>query len=213
MSWIDNNGGYEKNVLYVTADHDHYLTLLPHFPEVVANMIIDGMSHNITPESNTQVVSHRAICSDDWWYVFANDCSGSVALYSNSVNFILLFSIRTRGLRLFWQGAIMTTACLKRNTWRTFLHGRWVALDSVSSSLFFVNNCLIAYTIAIPSCSGWRGSKRGALLRTTWIGRKRVGESFDTPDRYSSWWWWRMPWSPCWQRISRSWAWSRGSCS
>jgi len=55
MKWIDNNGGYEKNVLYVTADHDHYLTLLPHFPEVVANMIIDGISHNITPESNTEV--------------------------------------------------------------------------------------------------------------------------------------------------------------
>lgn len=29
MSWIDENGGYEKNALYVTADHDHYLTLLP----------------------------------------------------------------------------------------------------------------------------------------------------------------------------------------
>jgi alkaline phosphatase len=53
MDWIDANGGYEKNALYVTADHDHYLTLLPHFPEVVANMIIDGISHNITPGSNT----------------------------------------------------------------------------------------------------------------------------------------------------------------
>jgi alkaline phosphatase len=29
MAWIDANGGYEKNALYVTADHDHYLTLLP----------------------------------------------------------------------------------------------------------------------------------------------------------------------------------------
>ena len=29
MTWIGNNGGYEKNALYVTADHDHYLTLLP----------------------------------------------------------------------------------------------------------------------------------------------------------------------------------------
>lgn len=39
----------------MTADHDHYLTLLPHFPEVVANMIIDGMTHNMTPESNSNV--------------------------------------------------------------------------------------------------------------------------------------------------------------
>ena len=29
MAWIDANGGYEKKALYVTADHDHYLTLLP----------------------------------------------------------------------------------------------------------------------------------------------------------------------------------------
>lgn len=29
MAWIDANGGYEKNAIYVTADHDHYLTLLP----------------------------------------------------------------------------------------------------------------------------------------------------------------------------------------
>ena len=77
MAWIDANGGYEKNALYVTADHDHYLTLLPRkwtnqsdflftrlllkntfvaspdFPEVVANMIIDGESHNLTPSNNT----------------------------------------------------------------------------------------------------------------------------------------------------------------
>jgi alkaline phosphatase len=29
MDWIGKNGGYGKNALYVTADHDHYLTLLP----------------------------------------------------------------------------------------------------------------------------------------------------------------------------------------
>ena len=51
--WIDENGGYDKNALYVTADHDHYLTLLPHFPEALANVIIDGVSHMITPENNT----------------------------------------------------------------------------------------------------------------------------------------------------------------
>lgn len=82
MEWIKNNGGYEKNALYVTADHDHYLTLLPRkcdtelhfactfpfsnppdflligfldFPEVVANLIIDGASHDITPKNNTNV--------------------------------------------------------------------------------------------------------------------------------------------------------------
>lgn len=53
MKWIDNNGGYERNALYVTADHDHYLTLLPKFPEALANLIIEGKSHLITPLNNS----------------------------------------------------------------------------------------------------------------------------------------------------------------
>lgn len=53
MDWIADNGGWEKNALYVTADHDHYLTLLPKFPEILANMLISGESHNITPENNS----------------------------------------------------------------------------------------------------------------------------------------------------------------
>jgi hypothetical protein len=55
ISWIQRNGGYEKNALYVTADHDHYLTLLDNFPEALANFIIAGESHKITPENNSAV--------------------------------------------------------------------------------------------------------------------------------------------------------------
>jgi alkaline phosphatase len=36
IDWIANNGGYVENALYVTADHDHYLTLLENFPETLA---------------------------------------------------------------------------------------------------------------------------------------------------------------------------------
>jgi alkaline phosphatase len=36
LNWIDANGGWAKNALYVTADHDHYLTLNDDFPEAVA---------------------------------------------------------------------------------------------------------------------------------------------------------------------------------
>jgi alkaline phosphatase len=32
IKWIERNGGWQKNVLIVTADHDHYLTLYPNFP-------------------------------------------------------------------------------------------------------------------------------------------------------------------------------------
>lgn len=53
MNFIAANGGWEKNALYVTADHDHYLTLLPNFPELLAKMLVNGESHNITPENNS----------------------------------------------------------------------------------------------------------------------------------------------------------------
>ncbi len=53
LDFIANNGGFEKNALYITADHDHYLTLLPSFPEAVANFVIAGESHKITPQNNS----------------------------------------------------------------------------------------------------------------------------------------------------------------
>jgi alkaline phosphatase len=55
MEWIDANGGYEKNALYVTADHDHYLTLSDTFPEKLAMFLIAGESHMITPKNNSNV--------------------------------------------------------------------------------------------------------------------------------------------------------------
>jgi alkaline phosphatase len=54
IDWVMANGGWEKNALYVTADHDHYLTLHDNFPEVVAKHIILGETHNLTPENNSQ---------------------------------------------------------------------------------------------------------------------------------------------------------------
>lgn len=53
MDWIDAHGGYEKNSLYVTADHDHYLTLNDNFPERLATYLVMGESHKITPRNNS----------------------------------------------------------------------------------------------------------------------------------------------------------------
>ena len=55
LDYIHANGGWDKNALYVTADHDHYLTLKDNFPEAVAKYIIDGESHKITPQNNSNV--------------------------------------------------------------------------------------------------------------------------------------------------------------
>ncbi len=35
IDWIKNNGGWENNLLIVTADHDHYLTLNPNFSQLI----------------------------------------------------------------------------------------------------------------------------------------------------------------------------------
>ena len=55
LDWIHNHGGFEKNVLYVTADHDHYLTLTDYFPERLANLLITGKSYDITPQNNSNI--------------------------------------------------------------------------------------------------------------------------------------------------------------
>jgi alkaline phosphatase len=35
IDWINNNGGWEENLLIVTADHDHYLNLNPNFAQLL----------------------------------------------------------------------------------------------------------------------------------------------------------------------------------
>ena len=54
IDYIEANGGYEKNALYVTADHDHFLHLESHFPETLAQKIIDGKSEEMIPPTHVQ---------------------------------------------------------------------------------------------------------------------------------------------------------------
>lgn len=46
INWINNNGGWQKNLLIVTADHDHYLTLNPNFPDLVAANGGEDLTYN-----------------------------------------------------------------------------------------------------------------------------------------------------------------------
>ena len=57
VQWIDNNGGYEKNALYVIADHDHFLSLAVNFPEALATKIIDGESHLMVPGNHVKSIN------------------------------------------------------------------------------------------------------------------------------------------------------------
>ncbi len=59
QEWIDNNGGYAENLLIVTADHDHYLTLTNNFPEILANALLTGEGGvEMTVGTNTSTSGH-----------------------------------------------------------------------------------------------------------------------------------------------------------
>ncbi|MEH2036096.1 esterase-like activity of phytase family protein [Nostoc sp.] len=49
IDWIDNNGGWDENLLIVTADHDHYLTLDGDFPTLVKNQGAEALTNLDTP--------------------------------------------------------------------------------------------------------------------------------------------------------------------
>ncbi|MBD2627663.1 alkaline phosphatase [Trichormus variabilis] len=49
IDWIKNNGGWENNLLIVTADHDHYLTLNPNFGELLKNQGAEALTAEFDP--------------------------------------------------------------------------------------------------------------------------------------------------------------------
>lgn len=49
IDWIEKNGGWEDNLLVVTADHDHYLTLNPNFPSLLQTFGADKLTELDTP--------------------------------------------------------------------------------------------------------------------------------------------------------------------
>lgn len=49
--WVAKNGGWEENLVMVTADHDHYLTLLPNYPREIAESILASKAGNNEPTS------------------------------------------------------------------------------------------------------------------------------------------------------------------
>ncbi len=46
IDWIGKNGGWEKNSLIVTADHDHYVTLNDNFPQLLASNGAEALTYN-----------------------------------------------------------------------------------------------------------------------------------------------------------------------
>jgi alkaline phosphatase len=49
IDWIQKNGGWENNLLIVTADHDHYLTLNPNYPQLLQTSGAQAMTAALNP--------------------------------------------------------------------------------------------------------------------------------------------------------------------
>ena len=78
QDWIEENGGYEENLLIVTADHDHYFTLNEDFPELLrtkgAEALTVGVDENGDPllETNedgelAKVDNEDPLASGHYW--------------------------------------------------------------------------------------------------------------------------------------------------
>ena len=52
QDWIAENGGYEENLLIVTADHDHYFTLNDDFPELLREVGAEGLTVSLDEGGN-----------------------------------------------------------------------------------------------------------------------------------------------------------------
>ncbi|MFM2313896.1 MAG: hypothetical protein RLZZ04_3172 [Cyanobacteriota bacterium] len=58
QQWISNHGGYAENLLIVTADHDHYLTLTNNFPELLADALLTGQGGAELTTANVAASGH-----------------------------------------------------------------------------------------------------------------------------------------------------------
>ena len=59
MDWIEANGGYEENLLVVTADHDHYFTLNDNFPELLREVGAEGLTTAIDENDEPIIVENE----------------------------------------------------------------------------------------------------------------------------------------------------------
>ena len=59
QDWIQNNGGYDENLLIVTADHDHYLTLKNDFPALLAqDLLLGDGGEGLSAELDSSLAGH-----------------------------------------------------------------------------------------------------------------------------------------------------------
>lgn len=57
IDWMGKNGGWRKNLLIVTADHDHYLTLNDNFPQLLKAKGAEALTY----------VKHKPAIAGHFW--------------------------------------------------------------------------------------------------------------------------------------------------
>jgi alkaline phosphatase len=79
INWIERHGGWKKNVLVVTADHDHYLTLYPNFPGLLLTKGAKALTFGSETDSASVGHSFGSIAEDK--YGWGNHTRRPVPVY------------------------------------------------------------------------------------------------------------------------------------
>jgi len=66
INWIQANGGWENNLLIVTADHDHYLTLNPDFPLLLQTRGAEALTFDLNSTASGHFWGSNAAVKFGW---------------------------------------------------------------------------------------------------------------------------------------------------
>lgn len=87
INWVRDNGGWEKNVLIVTADHDHYLTLNDNYAELLRSNGAKDLTFN---KHTPQTAGHFWGSEPSIKYGWGNHSNRMVPVYFQGDAFKLL---------------------------------------------------------------------------------------------------------------------------
>lgn len=97
ISWVDNHGGWSKNLLLVTADHDHYLTLNNDF------------ASKLTPNPNPNQAKGLKYNAKDITFIKHNPTDAS-HFWGSDPNYKYLWGSHSRRVvPVYYQGAYAST--------------------------------------------------------------------------------------------------------
>ncbi|MEA5576923.1 alkaline phosphatase [Anabaena sp. UHCC 0451] len=97
IDWIEKNGGWENNLLIVTADHDHYLTLNPDFEQLLKTQGAEAL----TTEADPTKAGHFWGSNPDIKYGWGNHSNRPVPVYYQGQGAEVLTNFIGKGFQLY----------------------------------------------------------------------------------------------------------------